>query len=85
MPMILHFSWKKTICYRSFDCFSKSFLKVSRLKPNTSQCEIVGTGDLKGANMALFGMQCIDLKKDSLKILGEQFLYNKKLEQEKFF
>lgn len=45
----------------------------------------MGTGDLKGANMALFSMQCIDLKKDSLKILGEQFLYNKKLEQEKFF
>ena len=36
--------------------------------------------DLK---MALYDMQCINLKKESLKILGTNFLYDKKLEQEK--
>ena len=32
--------------------------------------------------MALCGMQCINLKKESLKILGIHFSYNKKLEQD---
>ena len=33
--------------------------------------------------MALCGMDCIDLTKDVIKLLGIYFSYNKKLEQEK--
>ena len=35
--------------------------------------------------MALCGMECIDLTRDVIKILGIYFSYNKKLEQEKNF
>ena len=62
-----------------FDRFSK----VSGLKPNTSKREIARIGGLKQAKVALCGMQCINLKKESLKILGTNLLYDKKLEQEK--
>ena len=64
-----------------FDRFSI----VSGLKLNMSICEIVGIGDLQKANVALCSMQCINLKKESLKILEINFSYNKKLEQENNF
>ena len=35
--------------------------------------------------MALFGMQCISLNEQTVKIWGIQFSYNKKLEEEKNF
>ena len=35
--------------------------------------------------MALFGMQCISLNEQTVKIRGIQFSYNKKLEEEKNF
>ena len=47
-----------------FDKFSK----VSVLKPKTSKCEIAGIGDLKGVNVALCGMQCINLQEENLNI-----------------
>lgn len=37
---------------------------------------------LKGANVALCGMQFINLKKENLKILGIHFSYKKTLEQD---
>ena len=45
--------------------------------PNTLKCEIVGIGGLKWANVALCGMQYINLDKKCLKILGIHFSYNK--------
>ena len=53
------------------------------LKTNTSKCDKEGKGGVKGANMAIYDMQCINLKKESLKILGIHYLCNKILEQEK--
>ena len=35
--------------------------------------------------MAVFGMHCIDLNIDTLKILGTHVSYNKKLKEEKIF
>ena len=64
-----------------FDTFSI----YSGLKPNKSKCEIAGTGILKGVSMELCGMKCIDLTKDSVKILGIHFSYNKKIENEENF
>ena len=59
------------------------FSKVSGLKTNISKCDKEGKGGVKGANMAIYDMQCINLKKESLKILGIHYLCNKILEQEK--
>ena len=64
-----------------FDTFSK----FSGLKPNKSKCEIAGLGALKGVQVALCGMRCIDLMSDTVKILRIYYSYNEKLEiQENF-
>ena len=64
-----------------FDAFSI----YSGLKPNKSKCEIAGIGVLKGVSMKLCGMECIDLIKNLVKILGIHFSYNKKIEDEENF
>ena len=38
------------------------FSIFSGFKPNKSKCEIAGIGVLKGVQMALCGMECINLK-----------------------
>ena len=58
------------------------FSLVSGLKPNEAKCEIAGIGVLKGVSLALCGMDCIDLTKKTIKVLGIHFSYNKKLETE---
>ena len=64
-----------------FDTFSI----YSSLKPNKSICEIAGVGVLKWVVMELCGMECIDLIKNSVKILGIHFSYKKKIENEENF
>ena len=59
-----------------------TFSIYSGLKPNKSKCEIAGIGVLKGVSMELCGMECIDLTKSSIKILGIHFSYNKKIENQ---
>ena len=64
-----------------FDTFSI----YSGLKANKSKCAITGIGIVKGVSMELCGMECIDLTKNSVKILGIHFSYNKKIENEENF
>ena len=64
-----------------FDTFSI----YSVLKHNKSKCKIATTGVLEGMSMELCGMECIDLTKNSVKILGIHFSYNKKIENEENF
>ena len=64
-----------------FDTFSI----YSSLKPNNSKWKIAGIGLLKWVSMELCGMECIDLTKSSVKILGIHFSYNKKIENEENF
>ena len=64
-----------------FDTFSI----YSGLKPNKSKCKIAGIGALKGVSLELCGMECIDLTKNSVKILGIHFSYNKKIENKENF
>ena len=45
----------------------------------------MGIGVLKGVQVTVCGMCCIDLNVDTLKILGTHFSYNKKLKDEKNF
>ena len=58
------------------------FFNVSGLKPNLSKCEVTSIGVLKGVQVAVCGM-CVDLKNDTLKILGAHFSYNENLKEEK--
>ena len=55
----------------------------SRLKQNFKNSEISGIGALEGVQVAVCGERCIDLKNDTLKILGTHFSYNEKLKEEK--
>ena len=61
------------------------FSFYSGLKPNRKKCEVAGIGVLKGVNLELCGMECVDLTKSCLKILGIHFSYNKILQNEKNF
>ena len=61
------------------------FSYFSGLKPNLTKSEIAGIGVLKGVQVAVCGMRCIDLSVDTLKILGTHFSYNEKLKEEKNF
>ena len=59
------------------------FSLVSGLKPNEAKCEIAGIGVLKEVSLTLYGMNCIDLIKTTIKISEIHFSYNKKLEKKK--
>ena len=60
-------------------------MHFSGLKPNLTKSEIAGIGVLKGLQVAVCGIRCIDLNIDTLKILGTHFSYNEKLKEEKNF
>ena len=66
---------------KAFDIFSS----FSGLKPNKSKCEVAGIGALKVVKIALCGTKCINLRLNSLKILGIHFSYNKKSENDENF
>ena len=61
------------------------FSLFSEPRTNNAKCETASISVKKGVKMALCVMDCIDLKDDVIKILGIDFSYNKKLEQEKKF
>ena len=54
----------------------KLFLKFSGLKPNILKCEVTGRSSLKGVKTVVCGIKCIDLTKETIKILGVHFSYN---------
>ena len=62
-----------------------AFSFFSGLKPNKSKCEIARVGLLKGVNVALCGMECANLEKDTIKILGIHYSYNQALEKDQNF
>ena len=57
-----------------------TFSLYSGLKPNKIKCEISRIWDRKGVSMELCKMKCIDLKRNSVKIMAIYFSYNKKFE-----
>ena len=59
------------------------FSSFSGLKPNISKCEICELGPLKRVEMAVCGMQSVDLTRDAIKILGVYFSYNINLMNQK--
>ena len=56
------------------------FSSYSGLKSNFSKCEIDGIGALKGVHVGVCGLKSVDLTSDTVKILGVQFSYNKKIQ-----
>ena len=63
----------------------KHFSQIPSLKPNKSKCEIASIGVLKGVKVALCGMRCVNLHKDTIKILEIHYSYNKQLENDEKF
>ena len=59
------------------------FCLFSGLKINNAECKTAGIGVKKGVKMALYGMDCIDLTEDVIKILGIYFSYEKNLNKRK--
>ena len=57
----------------------------SGLKPKLKKSEIAGIGALKGVQMVVCGLHCIDLNNDRLNILGTHFSFNEKIKEEKIF
>ena len=62
-----------------------SFSQCSCLKPNYEKCEIAGIGVLKSVKVAVCGMKCVDLCKDTIRITGAHFSYDKTKQDEKNF
>ena len=60
-----------------------AFSQYSCLKPNYEKCEIAGIGVLKSVKVAVCGMKCVDLCKDTTRITG--ISYNKTKQDEKNF
>ena len=58
------------------------FLFFPGLKPNLTKCEIAGIGAMKGVQVAVCGMRCIDLCNEAIKILGTYFSYNSTIKEE---
>ena len=58
------------------------FLFFSGLKLNLAKCEIAGIGALKGVQVAVFNMRCIDICNQAIKILVTYFLYNSRIKEE---
>ena len=59
------------------------FSLFSGLKPNKKKCEVASNGVKKEVKVALYGMKNINRKKNTVKIFGIHYSYNKKLENEK--
>ena len=59
-----------------------TFSLFSILKPNLTKCKIAGIGALKGVQVAVCGMKCIDLCNEAIKILGTFFSYNSRIKEE---
>ena len=61
------------------------FCVISGLKPNKSKCKIGRIGNLKGVYVVLWGLKCINLMNEAVKILECHFSHNKTLQPENNF
>ena len=61
------------------------YSKYSGLKPNFSKSKIAEIGSLKAVKVAVCGIKCVNLKVNTIEILGIHFSYNNKFNMEKHF
>ena len=64
---------------------SNTFSNFSGLKPNKTKCEIASFDVLNGVQVALSGINCVNLNNETVKILVIHFSYNKYLDKDKNF
>ena len=64
---------KRYYFYKGYDWHFWFFSYFSGLKPNLRKSEIAGIRVLKGFQVAVCGMRCIDLNNGTLKLLGIHF------------
>ena len=64
-----------------FNLFSKSL----GLKPNLTKCEVSGIDVLKRVQVAVYGIKYVNLKIDTINILGIHFSYNELIARQIFF
>ena len=62
-----------------------TFSQCSCLKNNYKKCENAGIGALKSVKVAVCGMKCVDLCKDTIRLTGIHFSYNKTKQDETNF
>ena len=62
----------KISVFETLNIFHK-FSMVSGLNLNTTKCEIAGIGTLKGVNVELGGIKCLNLTKKTVKSIGVHF------------
>ena len=72
-------SFLKTWSLTEFDTIDY-FSNYSGLNSNIWKCEIAGGGALKGVHVAAYGLKSVDMRSDTMKILGVHFSLNKKLQ-----
>ena len=61
----------------------KLFSDFSELKPNTTKFKIAGIVVLKGIQVAVCSLKCIDLRNQTIKILDIYFSFNQKIKDKK--
>ena len=83
MPMILLYFVKNVEFVEEIIKFFNLFSKFLGLKPNLTKCEVSGIVVLKGVQVAVHGMKYINLRIDTIKILGIHFSYNELIAREK--
>ena len=76
------FFWKMCNPLKTQLKYLTPFLFFSGLKLNLAKCEIAGIGALKGVQVAVFNMRCIDICNQAIKILVTYFLYNSRIKEE---
>ena len=62
-----------------------TFSNFSGLKPNKTKCKIAVIGVLTVVQVALCGIECVNLNNKTVKILGVHFSFNETLDQDKKF
>ena len=67
---------KKNSNWQLMENFS-TFSQYYCLKPNYEKCETAEIRVLKSVKVAVCGMKCVDLCKDTVIITGAHFSYNK--------
>ena len=70
-------------CIRS--CSIQYFFIFSGLRSNLTKCETTAIRALKGIKLAVYGMKCIDLRNETIKILGTYFSYNNTTKEQSNF
>ena len=77
-----------TIFFTKWKIYLNNFNIISQLsglKVNKSKCKVPGIEVMKGVKVASWGVECVNLLNNAIKILGIYSSFNKKLENEKNF